>query len=349
MANKIKETALIGGRFKLGKPGGRMPTDFVGLVSTAQENIEQTEIRLGDTTNPQGGTYDSFSRVDRFFLTINFREINSRNLANALYANISNVPSEAVAGEQVILGVGQTTALEKMPLEITSLEFDGAEYDEDLDWRMTGAGIEVIEDSALADAITAATGKQVASAADPDNTGNGTITGASATTAADGAYTVTITNAGTGAFSVTGPGGASVGSGTVGTPFNTGGLQFTVTAGGTAFVVDDAFTLTVTTEAEAVGEVNYVCADFDEIELLTNSGGEWYLLFEGSNAVGDKGKFNGHYWRVRFSPAQNRDVLGNEDFMGLELQAEVLREESRATSDAKSAYGKLQKQRVQQA
>ncbi|MCY1383250.1 hypothetical protein D9M69_713570 [compost metagenome] len=52
---------------------------------------------------------------------------------------------------------------------------------------------------------------------------------------------------------------------------------------------------------------------------------------------------------MRFSPAQNRDVLGNEDFMGLELQAEVLREESRATSDAKSAYGKLQKQRVQQA
>lgn len=339
---RVKETALIGGRFKLGKPGGRMPTDFIGLVSTAQETIEQTEIRLPDTTTPQGGTYDSFARVDRMFLTLNLREIISGNLARGLYATINEVPSAQVTAEAVLLGAGQTTALEKMPLEISRVEFDSVEYDEDIDWRMTGAGIEVIEDSDLAAAITAAIGKSGVATADVANTGNGTVGSITVTTAAVGSYTLAFTSST--AFDVTGPGGA-VGSGTTGAGFNAGGLQFSVTAGATPFVSGDEFTIAVTETTEAAAEVDYLCARFDEIELLTNSGEEWYLLFEGANAVGEKGKFNAHYWRVRFSPVQNRDILGNEDFMALELQCEVLREDARATTDAKSAYGKLQKQR----
>ena len=339
---RIKETALIGGRFKIGKPGGRMPTDFIGLVSTATEQIEQAEIRLPDTTTPQGGTYDSFARVDRFFLTLSLREIMSGNLARGLYGTINEVPSAPVAGEEVVLGIGQTTALDKMPLEITKLAFAGAEYDEDVDWRMTGAGIEVFEGSDLADAITAALGKTGVATAAGGNTGNGTLEDITVTTAAVGTYTVTFTSAT--AFSVSGPGGA-VGTGSTTGGFNAGGLQFDVEVGGTAFASTDAFTIVVTETTTAVAQVDYICAQFDEIELLTNSGEEWYLLFEGANAVGEQGKFNAHYWRVRFNPVQNRDILGNEDFMALELQAEVLREDSRATSDAKSAYGKLQKQR----
>ncbi|WJN60933.1 hypothetical protein [Pseudomonas sp. SO81] len=341
----IKETALIGGRFKLGKAGGRAPTDFIGLVSTAQEQIEQTEIRLPDTTTPQGGTYDTFARVDRFFLTLALREINSRNLANALYADIAEVPSTAVVAEQVVLGVGQTTALALMPLEITKVEIDSTEYDEDIDWRITGAGIEVIENSDLADYIAAQLGTKSASSAPKagGNTGNGTMGAVTVSSAAVGAYTVTFTSAT--AFNVTGPAG-SVGSGTTGTLFNTGGLSFTINAGATPFVAGDGFTITVVQVTEVVAEVDYTSAAFDEIELLTNSGEEWYLLMEGANAVGEKGKFNAHYWRVKFSPTESRDVIGNEDFMTMTVRAEVLREDSRSTGDAKSAYGKLQKQRL---
>jgi hypothetical protein len=341
---KVKETALIGGRFKLGKAGGRAPTDYIGLVSSAQEQIEQTEIRLQDTSTPQGGTYDTFARVDRFFLTLALREINSRNLANALYADIAEVPSTAVTAEQVVLGVGQTTALALMPLEITKVEIDSAEYDEDIDWRITGAGIEVIEDSALADYIASQLGsKSATSAPKAGNTGNGTMGAVTATSAAPGVYTVSFTSST--AFSVTGPAG-SVGTGTAGAAFSTGGLGFTITAGATAFVAGDGFTITVAQVTEVKAEVDYTSAKFDEIELLTNSGQEWYLLFEGANAVGERGKFNAHYWRVKFSPTESRDVLGNEDFMTMTVRAEVLREDSRATSDAKSAYGKLQKQRT---
>lgn len=149
-----------------------------------------------------------------------------------------------------------------MPLTITAVT-DAAtgliEYEEDEDWRITGAGIEVIEDSALATAIAAAAG------ANPS-------------------------------------------------------VEYQV-------------------------EVDYTTATFDEVEVLTNSGEEYYLLMEGTNAVGEKGKFNAHYWRVKFSPTQSRDVIGNEDFMGLQVTAEVLREDARATSDVKSAYAKLQIQR----
>ncbi|WP_052081021.1 hypothetical protein [Pseudomonas sp. ML96] len=343
--SKVKETALIGGRFKLGKAGGRAPTDFVGLVSTAQEQIEQTEIRLPDTTTPQGGTYDTFARVDRFFLTLALREINSRNLANALYADIAEVPSTAVTGEEVVLGVGQTSALALMPLEITKVAIGADEYDEDLDWRMTGAGLEVIDGSDLAADIAAALAAKTGTSAPKagGNTGNGTMGAVTVTTAAVGLYTVSFTSST--AFSVTGPGG-SVGTGTVGTPFSTGGLSFTITAGSPVFATGDGFTITVAQATEVTAEVDYTSATFDEIELLTNSGDEWYLLFEGANAVGEKGKFNAHYWRVKFSPTESRDVLGNEDFMTMTVRAEVLREDSRATSDAKSAYGKLQKQRI---
>lgn len=342
---RVKETALIGGRFSIGKPGGRKPTDFVGIVRTAQERIEQTELREPDTTNPLGGTYDSFTRIDRFFLDMEVAEITSGNLARAMAAVVNEVPSEEIEDEDVLLGVGQTTALDKMPLEIRTVTFGGDDYEEDLDWRITGAGIMVLEESDLAVALVSAAVPTAAAVADGDNVGNGTVGTLSATSAvAPGIYTVTITNAGTGVFSVTGPSGA-LAAGEVGEPYSQGGLQFTVTAGVTAFENGDNFAITVTAAAEPVAQVSYLCARFDEIEYLTSSGEDWYLLFEGSNAVGEKGKFNAHYYRVRFAPTTGHDVLSVENFMGLPLVAEILREDSRATSDAKSAYGKLQKQR----
>ncbi|MBU1330874.1 MAG: hypothetical protein KJ884_13035 [Gammaproteobacteria bacterium] len=345
---RVKETALIGGRFSIGKPGGRMPTDFVGIIRTAQERIEQSELREPDTTNPLGGTYDSFTRIDRFFLDLEVAEITSGNLARAMAAVVNEVPSEEIEDEDVILGVGQTTALDKMPLEIRTVTFDGSDYEEDLDWRITGAGIMVLEESDLAAALVAAAATSAAAVADGGNVGNGTLGTLSATSAvAAGAYTVTITNALTGAFSVTGPAGAT-GVGDVGTAYSVGGLQFTLTAGGTEFEDGDSFTITVTAPAPPVAKVNYLCARFDEIEYLTSSGEDWYLLFEGANAVGEKGKFNAHYYRVSFAPTTGRDVISVENFMGLPMVAEVKREDTRATSDVKSAYGKLQKQRLLQ-
>src|SRR4051794_16957764 len=77
------------------------------------------------------------------------------------------------------------------------------------------------------------------------NTGNGTFGAITVGNAAQlGAYQVEFDDATH--FIVMDPGGVEVGHGTTGVAFNAGGLQFTITAGGTAFVPGDSFTVTVT-------------------------------------------------------------------------------------------------------
>jgi hypothetical protein len=77
------------------------------------------------------------------------------------------------------------------------------------------------------------------------NTGTGTFGAIAASSAAlIGAYTVEFDDATH--FVVTNPVGVEIGHGTTGVAFNTGGLTFTITAGGTAFAPGDSFTVTVT-------------------------------------------------------------------------------------------------------
>lgn len=81
------------------------------------------------------------------------------------------------------------------------------------------------------------------------STGNptiGTITVGSA--ALDGVYSVIFTSAT--AFRVVDPTGTQIGTGTAGTQFNTGGLTFTVTAGGTAAVAGTEINIDVTPGAK---------------------------------------------------------------------------------------------------
>ena len=77
-----------------------------------------------------------------------------------------------------------------------------------------------------------------------DNTGNGTIAaGAVGAGAQIGTYRIVFTS--NTAFNVTDPSGDAVGSGTVGTAFNTGGVAFTITAGATAFAAGDEGAITI--------------------------------------------------------------------------------------------------------
>ena len=75
------------------------------------------------------------------------------------------------------------------------------------------------------------------------NTGDGTSSAVAVLAAGkSGQYTVTFTSAT--AFTVYDPAGATVGAGTAGTAFNTQ-INFTITAGATAFVAGDGFVITV--------------------------------------------------------------------------------------------------------
>lgn len=74
------------------------------------------------------------------------------------------------------------------------------------------------------------------------NTGNGTVTGVSADTNAR-AQTFTLTATSATNFSVTGSESGPAPAATVGTPYNGPGVNFTINAGGTAFVAGDQYTI----------------------------------------------------------------------------------------------------------
>jgi hypothetical protein len=82
------------------------------------------------------------------------------------------------------------------------------------------------------------------------NTGNGTIGTISRSAGSkEGAYALVATDATH--FSVTDPEGGVLPAAVAGTAYNQQGVQFTITAGGTAFVAGDKFTLT---SADATGQ-----------------------------------------------------------------------------------------------
>jgi len=84
----------------------------------------------------------------------------------------------------------------------------------------------------------------VAAAAGATNTGNGTCATLSVGAGVEsGLYTLVATSATV--FTVAGPDGTAMPNATVGTAYKSAGINFTLTAGGTAFVSGDTFTITV--------------------------------------------------------------------------------------------------------
>lgn len=108
------------------------------------------------------------------------------------------------------------------------------------------AGSGVVQAGTLIAQVTASNTATVTAAA--GNKGNG-VFGAVTTTsdAVSGTYTVEITEAAEdgGLFTVTGPGGAVIGTGEVGDAFTGGGLTFAIADGATDFEEGDSWTIVV--------------------------------------------------------------------------------------------------------
>lgn len=89
----------------------------------------------------------------------------------------------------------------------------------------------------------------IASAANPGNTGNGTVSTPAALKAGAQAGVYSVEFTGASAFSVFDPSGNRLADGAPGAAYDNGQISFEITAGGTAFEAGDGFTITVT-EAE---------------------------------------------------------------------------------------------------
>lgn len=109
--------------------------------------------------------------------------------------------------------------------------------------------------------IEAGADNAIASAAFAGNTGNGTLGTLSALAAAQpGAYSAVFVAATK--YEVYDPSGKFVGVGTTAVAFSNQ-VQFTITAGGTAFVAGDGFTITVTANTVVVGGNTYFTGPAD--------------------------------------------------------------------------------------
>jgi hypothetical protein len=155
----VKETFIVAGRILCRPAGTGKPFEPMGLGSTMTQNHEVNKITLTNTMIPAGGNYDTYSRVTAMTLGFNFREFFTANFARFLWAEVTDLPSAPVTGEVVTVGVNMVSMLSKMPLSITTVvdaETGLVEYDEDIDFRLTGSGIEPLPGGPLAAAIAAA-------------------------------------------------------------------------------------------------------------------------------------------------------------------------------------------------
>ncbi|EQM66113.1 hypothetical protein QYE80_08115 [Pseudomonas tohonis] len=154
---RVIETFVVGGIVKMRRAFTAGPFLDVGLVSTYQQAHEKETMRMTNTRIPTGGTYAKDERVTSMTIAINFREFISSVMATLLWASVKDVPSAVQPPESVVVKVGMTSVLTKMPLEITALVEDTTDPDPeefDLDnIKMTGAGFEVLEGGDLATAI----------------------------------------------------------------------------------------------------------------------------------------------------------------------------------------------------
>jgi hypothetical protein len=112
-------------------------------------------------------------------------------------------------------------------------------------FTITAGGTAFVAGDSFTVTTTAAPGTPGISSAPGTNTGNGTMGSLSVAgyAAKVGVYAVEFDDATH--YIVSDPTGAEVGHGTTGVAFKAGGLGFTITAGGTAFVPGDSFAITV--------------------------------------------------------------------------------------------------------
>jgi hypothetical protein len=112
-------------------------------------------------------------------------------------------------------------------------------------FTISAGGTAFVAGDTFAITTTALADKPTAAAVAGSNTGNGTCSAVTTTGNAPqlGVYTVEFDDATH--FVVNSPAGQEIGHGTTGVAFAGGGLAFTITAGGTAFVAGDSFTVTM--------------------------------------------------------------------------------------------------------
>jgi hypothetical protein len=201
------------------------------------------------------------------------------------------------------------------------------------------------------------------------NAGNGTIGAVAVSGVAAGVYSAKFSSPT--AFTVTGPSPATtaIGSGVVGAPFNAGGFDFTIAAGNTAFVANDAFTITVAAATEMEAGVDYIVTPYGiqllegsrigergvavgysrikatVAEILAGASAEQSLHFAGLNDAQDGLPYDATLHRVSFDVIAELPLSGAE-YVSYSVTFELLEDYTRVGDDLSKYYTIRQAEKV---
>lgn len=170
------------------------------------------------------------------------------NTGNGTFGTITPTPAPAtMVGVYSLAMTAATTFTVTAPDGTSATGSTGVAFSAlGIGFTLTAGGTAFVVGDGFSFTLTATPGvPTLASAANAGNTGNGTIgsTSVAGYAAKPGVYSVEFDDATH--FIVSDPTGQEVGHGTTGVAYKSGGLGFTITAGGTAFVPADSFAITV--------------------------------------------------------------------------------------------------------
>ncbi len=178
------------------------------------------------------------------------------NTGNGTFGTITPQAAPAtIPGAYALLMTDATHFTVTAPDGVTATGTTGVAFSAlGIGFTLTAGGTAFVANDGFTFTVTPTPGvPTLTSAANAGNTGNGTIgsTSVAGYAAQAGNYTVEFNDATH--FVLWDPTGKEVGHGTTGVAFKSGGLAFTITAGGTAFVAGDSFVVTVAAGSGKLG------------------------------------------------------------------------------------------------
>lgn len=144
-----KRTYVGKGKWYIREYGAAAPLAFIGNVSEATFNHEESKQSLPDYTESGGGEYDSIRRIDAVTLQLTKWDIlNPENLARLVRGTASAATSlTPIVDEEHIAYQGGLVVLDRIPDPEAAMTVTGAgsaAYEDGVDFIRTPAGFEVV-------------------------------------------------------------------------------------------------------------------------------------------------------------------------------------------------------------
>lgn len=157
MAN---HTFIGRGKVYLKKRGAAEAAQFVGNCTKLEFSVTEDKKEIKDFTSAAGGTYDTFSRIDKVEANLSLSDLSPANLARALFGSTSIVTAAAVADEEAIGykgGLIRTAhLLDNATAPVVKNTAGVTTYVVDTDYVVSAAGISIPETSSIPDSVAGA-------------------------------------------------------------------------------------------------------------------------------------------------------------------------------------------------